>query len=542
MNTSVIRHRVADFLKQYPPFDGLAEADLLEVAGSGRVKYHSTEEFIFRRGEAKGNFIWMIQQGTVHLLRDNPEQGRLHDVLSDGDLIGLDSGFYLYSARTASDVVLYALDADVFEGLALRYSDVQQYLAAHFGVSASGDDERQSWLDAPAPPEDYLRARLAKASSESSFGAIAQAGIGTRDAVRVMLNARTEALALTEDGSPASAPVAILRDSDLALFCGQNPVRLRREILESESPGELGTLLELSNRMVRSGLVYPGDVDDCARMGSAMVAATAEACIRLSGAGGDAALGWLAFGRLARGEMLRPSSPMIAPVYDDSHPAGERDAAAERCSAWLEACGLGSGTHAGMSLSEWKQFYFQTAADPLACDLFARREFFDVRVLSGEPGLIGQLGAGLAGGLRYDGLLVPLLANDTLAHLPPLTFYRGLVLELDGGERESLDLASSALEPISDAARVFALGHGSLSIASTLERLEATAAWLPQHARILFAAAEAFRIALYHQSMAGIPVIRPASLSKYDQRLLKTAFSSILNLLELTQATFIPTA
>jgi signal-transduction protein with cAMP-binding, CBS, and nucleotidyltransferase domain len=538
MNTSVIRHRVADFLKQFQPFDTLSEADLLEVAGSGRVKFHEAGEFVYRRGEAKGKFIWMIQQGTVQLLRGDPDQGDLHDVLGDGDLIGLDSGFYLHSALTASDVILYAIDSAVFEALTSRYPAVQQYLAAHFGVSASPSDGAQSWLDAPAPPEEYLRARFGR-SPRLPGAAVAPLGIGTREAIREMLRGRTDVLTLTEEGRAENPPAAVLRDSDLALFCGQNPIQLRREILESESPEELGILLELSNRMVLGGLARPADVDDCARMGSAMVAATAETCIRLSLGSHGGARGWLAFGRLARGEMLRPSSPMIAAVYNDQHPNEERAATAGRCAAWLEACGLGSGTHPGMSISEWQQFYTETAADPLAHDLFARREFFDVSLLSGDATLLTQLSDGLAEALRQDNLLVPLLANDTLAHLPPLTFYRGLVLDLDGGERESLDLASTALEPISDAARVFALDRLSLSIASTLERLECAATMLPQHGRILREAADAFRIALYHQSVAGMPIIRPASLSKYDQRLLKTAFSSILNLLELTKSTFI---
>ena len=50
---------------------------------------------------------------------------------------------------------------------------------------------------------------------------------------------------------------------------------------------------------------------------------------------------------------------------------------------------------------------------------------------------------------------------------------------------------------------------------------------------------DAFRIALYHQTRTGSATIAAASLSRYDQRLFKTAFQSILKLLELTTATFV---
>ncbi len=128
VNTSIIRHRVADFIKQHPPFDALPEPDLLELAGSGRVKFHESEEFVYRRGDVRGKFIWILQQGTVHLLQGDQEQGRLHDVIEAGDLLGLDffagDGPYLYSARTATDVILDALDGGVMAAMVARHHSV----------------------------------------------------------------------------------------------------------------------------------------------------------------------------------------------------------------------------------------------------------------------------------------------------------------------------------------------------------------------------------------------------------------------------------
>jgi hypothetical protein len=58
------------------------------------------------------------------------------------------------------------------------------------------------------------------------------------------------------------------------------------------------------------------------------------------------------------------------------------------------------------------------------------------------------------------------------------------------------------------------------------------------NAAIFQNAAEAFRIAIYHQTIAGTPRIAPAALGKLDQRAVKTAFSSIPRLLKLTESTF----
>ena len=161
--------------------------------------------------------------------------------------------------------------------------------------------------------------------------------------------------------------------------------------------------------------------------------------------------------------------------------------------------------------------------------------------MSGDPALLAELTSHIVQELGQTDMLVPLLANDTLGHLPPLTVFRGLVLDSDGSERETLDLAKFIVHPISDAARVFVLGKGGIPI-NTLERLEAAAWLLRRTRRYSRDAADAFRIGLYHQAVAGTPLIAPSALGKLDQRVMKTAFSSILRLLELTASTFVAPA
>ena len=134
---------------------------------------------------------------------------------------------------------------------------------------------------------------------------------------------------------------------------------------------------------------------------------------------------------------------------------------------------------------------------------------------------------------------IPLLANDTLANLPPLTFFRGLVVGLDGAQHDSFDIAVTAVSPIANAARVFAVAGRRLAPANTLDRLEMAALDFPEGAEILREASDAFRVALYYQAAAGRQ-IQPDRLGKFEQRLLKTAFSSIHRLLEFTENRFIP--
>ena len=148
MDTSAISYRVADFLKQHPPFHAIAEADLVALAARGRVRFHEAHEFILWQGEPHKAYVFVIQQGTVTLWDEAGGQAELRDVRGAGDMLGLEqfngARSCLYSARSAGDVVLYGFPVADFEALVLSQPYASQYVAALGTVTADfqGTDER----------------------------------------------------------------------------------------------------------------------------------------------------------------------------------------------------------------------------------------------------------------------------------------------------------------------------------------------------------------------------------------------------------------
>lgn len=600
MKTSIIRQRVADFLKRHTPFDALSEEDLLELAGSGKVKFHESEEFLYRRGDQAGQFVWVIQQGRVELLEETESGERLRDVLGEGDVLGLErfsgDGTCLCAARTATDVILYGVAAAVFESTVARYPAAQRYLAAHSSVSGILGFHRTSWLEAEPPPLEFLRARLvtlpAGVSAEEAGAGLAgarngvaalvdgsgravgtvtaaslvsgvaracppavAAPVSTRGAVRAMLRARSQEVLITADGRGASPVEAILTGVELAMFCGHDAAGLVSAIRHAGSEAEIRPLLTQATRLVVDGLAQPQDVDDCCRISAEMAAAAAQACIRVAerrvaAAGiGRARVPYslVLFGAAARGDLLGTGLPTIAAVYDDCDEAlGPSDSLyfmvlAGEMATRLHACGAAGpaldwpeGAQPSMPLSEWKRLYSETIRNPAGHDLFARREFFDLWPLAGDEGIFRKLQEHILLELGEHDAAIALLANDTMSHVPPLTFFRGLVLGLDGSQRDDFDIAEAVVSPLTDAARVFALAKRRLAPVNTLERLDAAVLDFPEGAAQIREAADAFRIGLYYQALAGGARITPGDLGKFDQLLLKTAFASIQRFLEFT--------
>jgi len=637
MKTSLIRYRVADFLKQSAPFDAMSEEDLLELATTGRVSFHETGEFVFRKNQPRKPCLWVIQQGTVEII-DEAEQGhRLRDLLSAGDTLGLgyflDSEAYLHSARTASDVILYSIDARSFATQVEKYPHVARFLAAQFSVAARYEDvlhakagtklpgqsiQPVSWLDAEGPSREFLRARLCVCSPERPLReAAAVMNSNRRDAIAVvngkgtalgiitnralaehlasgpggandtcesimvarfptaspdlkaeayllqMMGSRSPFLAITRDGTPRSPLEGLLCDRDLALFTGRNVPALLDELLNVGTSIERQTLLKQAQALKTEALTGPASFKRVASIAGLLDAALAESIVRTAQAeaAGEAFDGaatlsccWLLFGRAGRGELIESLQPEIGVVHADPPPGREAEVAryfeaiARSISNQWTDCGVAQPRASAdernilrfRSLSQWKQFFRDMIANPIEADMYATRRFLDYRVLHGDAALERALSAGIMEDLKASRAFIPILANDTMEHLPPMTFFQGLVVELDGAQTQTLDLEITALRPIIDAARVFCLAAGDLDAKSTLERLDVAATMTPDAANVFHEAAGAFRVASCYAATATMnnpsrgPLIDPSELTKYDQRLLKTAFQSIEKLIEYT--------
>ena len=242
-----------------------------------------------------------------------------------------------------------------------------------------------------------------------------------------------------------------------------------------------------------------------------------------------------------------PFQPEIGVAFDarthaenGTNPRAYFSSVLEKTASYLAASGLNATFEAAamssvprcQSLSEWKTIFHSRIADPISNSVHLTRALFDFQPLCGDRNLAVELKQTVTLQLTESGPFIPVMANDTLSNLPPLTFFHGLVVELDGAQRETLDVESTALGLITDAARVFALAAGNLEVTNTLARLEQAAITMPLHATVLQEAARRFASPHISHAIAGFSgdngsaLIRPSLLGRYDQRLLKSAFET----------------
>lgn len=618
MKSSIIRYRVADFLRAHPPFDLFSLEDLLAFSGSGRVVFHEDDVYLYQKGEARDSRLWVIQQGRIEIVEETPRGSRLRDVLGPGDILGLDelgdAALHAHAARTATEVILYSFEAESFRTLAGKYPAAGRYLTAHATASARQtknllapanrerlltEREKASWLHRatalPAamqmrfercrPEQELFRAAaLLRDSrgrtlvvmndanqpmgclserdlSEENSGTVAQrmnraiqtaAPRQTMAAYwQQMLQSRSSLLVITRDGSQSSPVEGVLTEADLAIHCGRNPMLLLREMGAAESIEELAYLVERLRAFLVEELAGPLLVEWFWRMARESLVVLLERLTdfakREAGVP-DTPFCWLLFGAAGRGEYLFTCPLSLGLVYEETSEAAPSWFAhlARAIEAGLSACGIALAAPLRcQSRTAWEAYYAALIRNPIENDIYRERESFDLQAVAGDLGLCDRLCERIHAELAQSESFLPILANDTLAELPPLTFFQGFVIETDGGRKTTLNLQKTAIDPIADAARVFALAQASSNQSDTIGRLRAAIQDAPLQASVFQDAADGLRIASYQHAIAsfaqpqGEAPIHPALLGRVEQRLLKTAFDAVRRLLELTERRFV---
>ena len=608
MRSTSIYYRVADFLKAFPPFSFVLEEDLLRLSGSGRVKFHESDEYVYWQGRKPGRFVFVVQQGTVELVDESRKVEALQDVLGEGDIIGAEAlarkDEYQYSAKTTSDVIIYALLANELEGLAEQNPRFAGYIESNFSV-VPVEVTGKSADGAAGPvgsrlPIDFLARRMLTCADDTplqeAFERMSRQGRDTlvatnngepagylnhplfrRSAIadvhgstRVtdvmhkplpvlsdalpphsyameMLRCSCSAVGITDSQSTLRA---VVTESDLTLFGVPNLPRLGAEIRRAQSTAELSELRRLAVRFAAQSLTEPSGVFWVAEAFTELNRLIVSRAIELTevAAGRQEAIGsWLFFGAAARGELLTGAMPDVGLIHEDGDDELARRLGPQVTEALCQ-CGYHSSDdaitpaneEACRSLSEWKDSYSLWISDPVLSGLYAGLRFFELAPVRGETAPVEKLRQHIRAAVKENESFVPILANDSMANLPPLTFFQGLVVEDDGKRTDRFDLRRGTLQPLADVGRVFELERGDTSQTRTDLRLEATGAAVEEQRELFADAADTFRVALYHQARIGLRAgtggwaIEPKALSKLEQQVLKNGFRTIMKLLDFT--------
>ncbi|MEP7310659.1 MAG: putative nucleotidyltransferase substrate binding domain-containing protein [Acidobacteriota bacterium] len=602
MDTSAISYRVADFLKQHPPFHAMEEADLLALAAHGRVRFYEANEFILWQGEPHKLHVFVIQQGTVLLWDESGGHAELRDVRGAGDLLDVGqfngTGACVYSARSATDVVVYGFPATDFEAFVLKYPYARDYIAGFDRVTADfqrtdqrSDPPRMFLNEVTGPlqicrPQDSVAdvARImvhtgsdavavvdAEAqlvgllTSNALLTWIADGGGNSQrpvsdlqtaappivgpeasitDGVIAMGAAGTNAVAMTTDGTAAGRLLSVVTPHHLARAFGDQPAAILADIRRADDFQALRSLNQRARACAHRHLTDAASTDWIVRFTELVDHEIITRILALVDQSNSAGC-WCVCGTSGRGESVTKRQPHVILVHDELIPDWNPWESYTRVIEGLTACDYLPGFETPFeaafyvaSVDEWSRRYEAWILYPVLAQMARSRPLFDLRPIHGPRALWEQIRVRVA--QAVDGDIVRVLAHDCLASLPPLTFFQETVVDESGEQTSVFRLEHNALQPLVDVGRVFGMAARRVMGTSTLDRFAIARGLLPAHEAIFREASQALRVVLWQQGRIGISQgttsseLPPALLSRHDRHMLKSGFPAILRLLEFT--------
>lgn len=131
---NTISHRVADFLKNFPPFNLMKESELRILSGQITIIYKEKDSPIFLENEIPHSHFYLVHKGAIALKKNNEKN--IMDLCDEGDIFGLRplmaSENYKMEARAQEESILYAIPIDIFRPYAQNNHKVGEYLIASF--------------------------------------------------------------------------------------------------------------------------------------------------------------------------------------------------------------------------------------------------------------------------------------------------------------------------------------------------------------------------------------------------------------------------
>jgi len=146
MNT--IAENIADFLKEYPPFDNLTFQELSAVASSIRVLNLEKNEILFQIDDKLHDCFYVVGSGVIHLSVIADAEETLLNKCHAGDVLGLRPFFaknnYMMTAKAREESIIYAIPIITFRPFVANNPDVLNFLLESFATNTWHPKEKEN--------------------------------------------------------------------------------------------------------------------------------------------------------------------------------------------------------------------------------------------------------------------------------------------------------------------------------------------------------------------------------------------------------------
>lgn len=148
MNT--IAEHIADFLKEYSPFNHLTFEELSEIATNIRVVNLEKNKILFQVNDLLHDSFYVVASGTINLSVIADAEETLLNKCFAGDIFGLRPFFaknnYMMTAKAREESIVYAIPIATFRPFVANNSEVLNFLLESFAVNTRNPKDKENLI------------------------------------------------------------------------------------------------------------------------------------------------------------------------------------------------------------------------------------------------------------------------------------------------------------------------------------------------------------------------------------------------------------
>lgn len=146
--SNAIVQRIADFLKDYEPFNFLSYDDLLKIASTIRVLNLEKNKTLFQINDVLHDSFYVVASGIVNLTVVSDADDMLLNKCHSGDIFGLRPFFaknnYQMTAKAKDDCIVYAIPITTFKPYVSQNQEVLNFLLESFATNSKNQADKQA--------------------------------------------------------------------------------------------------------------------------------------------------------------------------------------------------------------------------------------------------------------------------------------------------------------------------------------------------------------------------------------------------------------
>lgn len=232
MNT--IAEHIADFLKEYPPFNNLTFQELYDIATNIRVINLEKQAILFQNDDVLHDSFYVVSSGIINLTTIADAEETIINKCHEGDIFGLRPFFaknnYMMTAKAREDSIVYAIPIAIFRPFVANNSDVLNFLLESFAINSRHTKESVNsggkltsenvYYADPQSDMQYIQSLNYNNSPLTTTGDKI-----VKDVAILMTNAMVDNIVVCENNNP----IGILTDGDLSskIATGRYPITER---------------------------------------------------------------------------------------------------------------------------------------------------------------------------------------------------------------------------------------------------------------------------------------------------------------------------